>query len=188
MNLFLGSDVSSLPSDASSSLSDDSLLLFDDSTSWPVNSDNSSLDQLLSLDQTDNIFGGETEPFELAEVNDLCAADENILILGKMRARDESSSSSCPKPGSNTNQLKLPDWNNVREKVWRVLNTPLFGGSNKKDDPAPLAAPPLPPVIPNNENENRKRCPGDYGNYVYHLCCETYQGSTEDWRYKYITS
>ena len=80
VNLFLSSDGSSLPLDDSSSLpdnsllpSDNSLLLSDDLTQWPVSPD----------DPIDNIFD-ETEPVDLAGVNDLCAADEDTSLVGKM--------------------------------------------------------------------------------------------------------
>lgn len=139
VDLFLDSDVSSLPQDDSSSLSDNSLLLSDDLAQWPVNSDNPSLNQLSPVDQSDNIFDG-TEPVELAGVNNLCAADKDTSMFGKMRARGESSS--CTNPDTTTNQLKLPDWNTVREQLGRLIKEPLFD-FYKKDDLQPVPPPPL---------------------------------------------
>lgn len=126
VNLFLGSDFSSLAPDDSSLLLDNSLLLLDNSplfsdnsplfsdelNQWPVNPDDPSLNQLSPGDQSDNIFDN-NESVELAGVNDLCAAVEDTSLVGKMRARSESTS--CINPNANTNQLNLPDWNTARE-------------------------------------------------------------------------
>ena len=187
VDLFLDSDVSSLPPDDSSSsslLSDNSLLLSDDPIQWPVNSDDPSLNLLSPIDQNDDLLD-ETEDTELAWANNLCAADENLPIFGKMRARDKSSSSlpsSCINPdAADTNQFKKIDWEKLRRQFWRIMKEPIFDFDNQGEIRLP---PPRPPKTPTEDNRE-KRCPGDYGHYSYHLCCETYNGFSEDEQYRY---
>lgn len=177
---FLGSDVSSLPPGDSSSLLDHSSLLSDDSTQLPVNSDDLDLNPLSSVDQSDDIFG-DTQPVELAGVHDLCAADENTSMFGRMRTRDEPSSCTLP----NANQLKVPDFKTLREKFGRLLKGGGLGDLFGNDNPAPLLPPPpLPPVLPQTGKDG-KNCPGDYGNYIYHLCCTKFTSTTESAQYKF---
>lgn len=183
VDLFLGPDVSSPPSDDSSPLlSDSSLLFLDDPIQWPASSDDPSLNQLSPIDPNDNLFD-EPQPAKLADINGLCTADENLSIVGKMRARDESSSSSssCINPDANTNQFKKIDWEKLRRQFWHIMKEPIFDFGNKDEIRMP---PPRPPVIPTEDN-GEKRCPGDYGHYSYHLCCETYNGYSEDGQYRY---
>lgn len=159
-NLFLNSDVSSLPSD------DSSFLFSDDPTLWPANPDDPSPNNQLSLGDvgSDILDGTGTESVGWAGVGDFCAADGNTpsLAAGKMRARDEGSS--CTNSDANVNLLKVPNWDTVRDKFKNLLNPQLDGT-------------PPPPAIP--PQEEGLRCES---NFPEHLCCQATDGSsTTDW-------
>lgn len=171
VNLFFESDVSALPLD-DSSFSDDSLLLPDNWAQLALDSDDPSLNQLSPVDQSDNILDG-PEPVELAGgANDFCAADADTSIFGKLRARGEPSS--CPNSDANPNQLKLPDWlKKTFNDIWLI------------DEPESPAPPSPPPPMPPRWEGGQKRCPGDYGDYIHHLCCEIRWGPPASILFRY---
>lgn len=64
------------------------------------------------------------------------------------------------------------------------MKEPLFDFP-EKDEPNPLPPPPAPPPVIPKEGEPERRCPGDYGDYIHHLCCETFNGSGETWEFRF---
>lgn len=154
VNLFLNSDVSSLPSD-------DSFLLSDDSALLSANPDDPSMNQFSLGDAGSNIFDG-AAPLTLADVENSCATDENTPVVGRMRVRDGGSS--CANPDANVNLLNLPDLGTIGQKLKKLMTEPLFDFYPKKE---PISPPP--PVTPPEEDFS-KQCDLIF---TFHLCCET---------------
>lgn len=103
VNLFLDQDADPL-------LPDDSTGLLPDNYADPT------LDQASSADTNSNTPDW-SDSIELAGVDDFCAADEEVQLIGRMRARDRASSSCKSSPGQNVNLLSLPNIFEVFKKV-----------------------------------------------------------------------
>lgn len=77
-----------------------------DSTFLSAIPEESSPEQDSQLDYSNFAISDQTNPLELAEADNLCAADEAVQYLGKMRARKEQTL--CNPSDSNTNLLDQP--------------------------------------------------------------------------------
>ena len=138
-NLFIDSDADSL--------------FPDDLTRLPPSFADSTLDQASLADENLD-FHDWSDSTELAGVDDFCAADEEIQTIGKLRVRDEASSS-CTSPGSNVNLLNLPNIFQIFKKV---------NPSTQPDSETKKSPPAGGPGASFDENECLEP-------FFHHLCC-----------------
>lgn len=93
---------------------DASPLFSNDVNELSANYADPTLDQVSLADENSDTFDW-TDSVEVAGVDDFCAADGEIQIIGRMRARDVHPS--CSTSDQNINLLKLPDLREIFRKV-----------------------------------------------------------------------
>lgn len=132
---------------------DSDLPFSDDVTLWPGSFDDPTLNQLTLADANSDTLDW-PDSVELAGVDDFCAADEEVQIIGRMRARDGKG---CTSPDQiDVNLLSLPN---------------LLGGfqiNKQQTRPVPEVevVQPLRQLAPPPDDNP---CEPQYPN---HLCCE----------------
>lgn len=132
--------------------SDADPLFPDDLAGLPASFADLPLDQALLADESFDIHDW-SDPIELAGVDDFCAADEEIQIIGKLRVRDGPSS--CTSSGQNVNLLNLPNIFKIFEK--KIPPT--------RPDSETQKSPPA-NVLGTSSDDNPCQEP-----YPHHLCC-----------------
>lgn len=123
----------------------------DDSTGSPANYADSNLDQALLVDDMSSNTLDWTDPIDLAGVDGFCAADDEVQISGRLRARDGES---CTSSGQTVNNYKMPDWLDILKKIG-----PFTTPDTETNQP--------PPIGPGSSSDGQE-CPDPYPR---HLCC-----------------